>query len=249
MVGYTAMFAVSPDDGLGCIVMQNGYGSGLRNLVRAAFACVRASLAGDALPEPIVPPAATSIINAADYAGVYTGEDGRVFDVAAEGGALRLTAGSVSALLERDPLGEPSDGFLVPHDALDRYALVFGRDDAGTVVEAFHGGTWFRGERYTGPEPPELPDGWLRCTGFYRSNDPWAPTLRVVARKGALAISWPNAATDDAGDEELIPLGDGWFAAGAERDPRRIRFLGNGAGNKAVVAEFNGGSWFRSFED
>jgi len=58
-----------------------------------------------------------------------------------------------------------------------------------------------------------------------------------------------NAASDDAEDEELLPLGDGWFAAGEERDPRRIRFLGNGAGNKAIVAEFNGGSWFRSFED
>jgi len=126
---------------------------------------------------------------------------------------------------------------------------VFGRDESGAVVEAFHGGTWFRGERYAGADPKAVPEEWLRCTGFYRSNDPWAPTLRVVARKGVLAISWPNAASDDAEDEELLPLDDGWFAAGAERDPRRIRFLGNGAGNKAIVAEFNGGSWFRSFED
>jgi len=250
MVGYTAMFAVSPADGLGCVVMQNGYGLGLRQLVRAAFACVRASLAGEALPEPIVPPAATAIPKAADYAGTYRGEDGRVFEVEVEGGdGLRLTAGQVSVQLERDPWAEPGDGFLVPHEALERYALVFGRDERGAVVEAFHGGTWFRGANYTGPEPGRVPEEWLRCIGFYRSNDPWAPTLRVVARKGALAISWPNAASDDAEDEELLPLGDGWFAAGEERDPRRIRFLGNGAGNKAVVAEFNGGSWFRSFED
>jgi hypothetical protein len=217
--------------------------------VRAAFACVRASLAGQDLPEPVVPPSATSIPKAAEYVGTYTGEDGRVFEISAEGDGLRLTAGPVSAMLERDPLGEPTDGFLVPHDALDRFALVFGRDEGGAVVEAFHGGTWFRGERYAGPDPEPVPDGWLRCTGFYRSNDPWAPTLRVVARKGVLAISWPNAASDDAEDEALLPLDDGWFAAGAERDPRRIRFLGNGAGNKAIVAEFNGGSWFRSFED
>ena len=46
MVGYTALFAVSPADGLGCIVLQNGYGEGLRRLVRSAFACVRAALGG-----------------------------------------------------------------------------------------------------------------------------------------------------------------------------------------------------------
>jgi hypothetical protein len=136
----------------------------------------------------------------------------------------------------------------VPHEALERFLLVFRRDAAGSVVEAFHGSTWFRSECYTGPEPEAVPEAWGRYTGLYRNNDPWAPTLRVVARKGALAIQWPSAATDDAGDEELVPLADGWFAAGSERDPRRIRFLGDGAGGKAVVAEFNGGSWFRSFE-
>ncbi len=200
-------------------------------------------------PRRVIPPSPTTIANAADYAGTYTGEDGRVFEVEAEREGLRLDAGPVTVMLERDPLAGPGDGFLVPHEALERYALLFARDAEGTVVEAFHGGTWFRSERYAGPEPSPVPEEWLRYTGFYRSNDPWAPTLRVVARKGALAISWPNAASDDAEDEELVPLADGWFAAGAERDPRRIRFLGNGARGNAVVAEFNGGSWFRSFED
>jgi CubicO group peptidase (beta-lactamase class C family) len=248
MVGYTALFAVVPEEGLACIVMQNGYGEGLRRLAHAAFATIRASLAGEDLPPAVVPPAPTSIPRAADYVGVYTGDDGRVFEVEAERGGLRLNAGPVTVSLERDPLAEPSDAFLVPHEALERFALVFRRDDEGTVVEAFHGETWFRSERYAGPEPPEPPEAWRRCTGFYRSNDPWAPTLRVLLRKGVLAIQWPGAATDDADEEELVELADGWFAAGTERDPRRIRFVGEGAGGLAVVAEFNGGSWFRSFE-
>jgi hypothetical protein len=248
MVGYTALFAVVPEEGLACIVMQNGYGEGLRRLAHAAFATIRASLAGDDLPPAVVPSAPTSIPRAADYIGVYTGDDGRVFEVEAEREGLRLNAGPVTVSLERDPLAEPSDAFLVPHEAFERFALVFRRDDEGTVVEAFHGETWFRSERYAGPEPPEPPEAWRRCTGFYRSNDPWAPTLRVLLRKGVLAIQWPGAATDDADEEELVELADGWFAAGTERDPRRIRFLGEGAGGFAVVAEFNGGSWFRSFE-
>ena len=128
MVGYTALFAVSPADGLGCIVLQNGYGEGLRRLVRSAFACVRAALAGEELPEALIPPSPTTIANAADYAGTYTGEDGRVFEVEAEREGLRLDAGPVTVMLERDPLAGPSDGFLVPHEALERYALLFARD-------------------------------------------------------------------------------------------------------------------------
>jgi len=209
---------------------------------------VRALLAGDELPEAWVPPMSTSIPRGAEYVGVYTGEDGRVFEVETEREGLRLNAGPVTVLLERDPLAESGDAFLVPHEALERFAIVFGRDASGAVVEAFHGETWFRSARYTGREPDPAPEEWHRFTGFYRSNDPWAPTLRVVLRKGQLAIQWPSAATDDAGDEVLITLDDGWFAAGAVRDPRRVRFLGRGAGGKAVVAEFNGGSWFRSFE-
>jgi D-alanyl-D-alanine carboxypeptidase len=249
MVGYTAMFAVSPADGLGCMVMQNGYGEGLRNLVRSAFACVRASLRGEDLPRVVVPPAATAIPKAADYAGTYTGDDGRVFDVEADADGVRLTAGPVTVMLERDPLLDPTDAFVVPHDALERFPLVFRRDAQGTVVEAFHGPTWFRNDRYAGPEPSEVPEEWRRYVGFYRSNDPWAPTLRVYVRKGVLAIEWPASATDDADENELVALDGGWFATGSEREPGRIRFLGNGAGGKAVVAEYNGGNWFRSFEE
>jgi CubicO group peptidase (beta-lactamase class C family) len=247
MVGYTAFFAVSPDENLGLVILQNGGGS-KEQLSRTAFAQVRACLAGGDLPEAWVPPAPTSVPRGEEYVGVYTGEDGRVFEVETEREGLRLNAGPVTVLLERDPLAEAGDAFLVPHEALERFAIVFGRDASGAVVEAFHGETWFRSARYTGPNPEPAPEEWHRFTGFYRSNDPWAPTLRVVLRKGQLAIQWPSAATDDAGDEVLIPLEDGRFAAGAIRDPRRVRFLGRGAGGKAVVAEFNGGSWFRSFE-
>jgi CubicO group peptidase (beta-lactamase class C family) len=249
MVGYTAMFAVSPTDGLGCIVMQNGYGEGLRRLARSAFACVRASLAGEELPPAMTRPAATEIPKAADYAGTYTGDDGRVFEVEAEREGVRLNAGPVTVMLERDPLADPTDAFVVPHEALERFALVFRRDADGSVVEAFHGPTWFRNDRYAGPEPAAAPDEWRRYVGFYRNNDPWAPTLRVYIRKGGLALEWPASATDDADENELVPLDDGWFATGSEREPGRIRFLGNGAGGKAVVAEYNGGNWFRSFEE
>ena len=200
-------------------------------------------------PEVVVPPLETDVPAAAEFAGRYEGDDGRVLALEADGPSLRLSIGPVSVLLERDPLGLPGDTFLVPHEALERFPLTFGRDGAGAVVEAFHGDTWFRGERYAGSEPAGAPAQWHLLTGLYRNDDPWAQVLRIVLRKGRLELLWPVAASDEEGSGELVPLEDEWFAVGSVRDPRRIRFLGEGAGGKAVVAEFNGGSWFRSFEE
>ncbi len=247
MVGYTAMLATLPDEGIGIVALQNGDGN-KHGLVRQAVAEIRACLAGAEPPAAWMPASPTSVPAAADYAGTYIGEDGRVFELTARDGELVLGAGTIFVALERDPLSDPTDAFLVPHEALERFPLVFGRDDAGVVVEAFHGDTWFRSERYAGPGPAPVPDEWLRCVGVYRNNDPWSATLRISARKGALALQWPSAASDEEANLELVPMADGWFAVGVERDPRRIRFLGSGTGGLAVVAEFNGGSWFRSFE-
>ena len=250
MIGYTAYLVVSPDEGLACVILRNGGGGGMYQLVGSALASVRAALAGAPLPAARIPPAATEVTNAADYAGRFTGDDGRVLTLVPADGGLRLEVGPVRVLLERDPLAyDPGDTFLVPHEALERFPLMFGRDGSGRVVEAFHGDTWFRGESYEGPDPEPPPEAWRAFPGLYRNHDPWSPVLRIVARKGRLAMSWPTAASDEEPEAELIALGDGWFAAGSERDPRRIRFVGETSGGAAAVAEFNGGQWFRSPED
>jgi D-alanyl-D-alanine carboxypeptidase len=248
MVGYTAVLGIVQEHGLACVILQNG-GGGKHGLRRTAVTAVQAALSGGTLAAPWLPPDATDVPDAAAYAGTYAADDGRTFRLEPDDGGLRLSVGSVSVLLERDPLEDPTDTFLVPHESLERFPLVFGRDRDGVVVEAFHGPAWLRSERYAGPEPDPLPQEWLRATGFYRNDDPWGATLRVVARKGGLAIQWPSAASDEDAEMSLIPLEDGWFAAGSERDPRRIRFLGEGAAGKAVIAEYNGGQWFRSFEE
>jgi D-alanyl-D-alanine carboxypeptidase len=249
MVGYTGYLVTSPEEGLAAAILQNGAGS-KDGMTRNAFAQVRASLTGDPLPPVWSPPSPTDVPKAAEYAGRYQGEDGRVLEVAVDDDGLRMTVGSVSVLLERDPLeDEPSDSFLVPHEAFERYPLSFGRDEDGRVVEAFHGATWFRGERYAGPVPEAPPEEWSRFPGLYRNDNPWSPTVRIVLRKGRLAIQFPSSASDEDGDLELAPAGEGWFVAGELRDPRRVRFLGDGAGGKAVIVEFNDGRWYRSFED
>lgn len=246
MVGYTALLAVSPEDGLGVVVLQNGSGNKYE-VARYALAAVRSSLAGQEPPEPWTPPAATAIPSAVDYAGHFVGDDGRELLVTPEDDGLAVTLGPLSVRLERDPLTqEVGDVFLVAHPALDRYPLEFVRDSNGRVTEAFHGATWFRNGSASA-EPQSLPAAWHGYPGLYRNDDPWAPVLRVMARKGGLVLQWPTGPGDEQNDGSLIPIGEGSFAVGAERDPCRIRFEGDADG-AAVAAVYNGGRWYRSFE-
>jgi hypothetical protein len=246
MVGFTALLVTIPTDGLACVLLQNGDGD-RHGIVASALAAVRAALSGDPLPEPYAPPEATAIPDAQAYAGTYTGDDGRTLVVEAQDDGLSITVGPVSALLERDPLDpEPGDTFTVAHPALERFPLEFRRGDRGRVVEAFHGNTWFRGQRYEGSDPEEPPAAWRRFPGLYRNDDPWCPVLRIVLRKGRLAITWPAGAGDEEGGE-LVPLDGGTYAVGEVSSPRRVHFEGDVDGMSAVTV-FNGGRWYRSFE-
>ena len=246
MVGYTATTIVIQEEGLGCVLLQNG-GGGRQLVVAAALAAIRAGLAGEPLPAPWAPPAATAIPGANDFVGTFMGDDGRSLAVQEVEDGLGITIGSVFARLERDPLlRQPGDTFLVVHPALERFPLEFRRDAAGRVVEVFHGGTWFRHERFEGPAPDEPPEEWRRHPGLYRNDDPWSPVLRVVLRKHRLAIMWPTDADNEDGGE-LVPVGEDPFAVEDPALPRRVRFEGDVNGMSAV-AVFNGGRWYRSFE-
>jgi hypothetical protein len=248
MVGFTALLATSPEEGLACVALQNGLGSRWP-LVRHALSAVRSALAGDAPPEAWSPSPPTSIPGAEAYVGRYVDGDGRALEVATEGEGLRVVLDGIRVEAHRDPLkDEPSDAFALPHPDLERFLLRFGRDADGAVVEAFHGNSWFRGARYAGEEPEEPPSEWRGRVGLYRSNDPWSPTIRITLRKGRLVIGFPVDAGDEEGEAELIPLDDGSFAAGEPWHPRRVRFEGEIEG-RAVAVVFNGGYWYRSFEE
>jgi CubicO group peptidase (beta-lactamase class C family) len=245
MVGYTARLVTVPEEGLACVLLQNGQGD-RDPLIGAALAAVRAGLAGGTLPDPYGPPDATAIPDAERFAGTYAGDDGRTLTVREEADGLTIALGPTAARLERDASIEDPMTFVVAHPDLEAQLLEFRADEAGTIVEAFHGRTWFRGERYAGPEPDDPPAEWRRYPGVYRSDNPWSPVLRIVLRKGGLAILWPTGSSDEEGGD-LVPLDDGSFGVGDPALPRRIRFEGDFDGMAAVFV-FNGGRWFRSFE-
>lgn len=241
MVGYTALLLLEPDEGIGCVMLLNGRGDRLQT---AGFAldAVRAAIHGEELPEATLPPDPTAIADANDFEGVFR-DDQREVRVEARGRGLVVIEGHVEAPLEREPFAatEWVDRFHVVHDGLDRHPLTFGRDGDGRVVEAFHGPSWLPKEGHDAPRPGPIPDGWHRCEGLYRSNDPWSPVLRVFARRDRLYLVWPAWPEE----HELTPLDDGSFAVGDPALPRRLRFEGDAAG-RAIVAEYNGGRWYRS---
>lgn len=242
MIGYTGLLAVDPDDGLGAVLFLNGDGD-RQETVRFALDAVRSILRGDPLPEVTAPADAAIVEDADDYAGTYRG-DGREIQVVADGDRLVLREGALEAPLSR----ESHDLFLVGHPSLDRFHLRFGRNADGHVVEAFHGAAWLRGEAYEGPDPGPPPDAWRAYPGVYRSNDPWMPVLRIALRKGEL-LSLCTASWEDSAERLLVPVSDGSFRVGEEAwRPDRVRFEEIVEGQATVVV-YDGGPWYRSFEE
>lgn len=243
MVGYSALLVVDPDDGLGCVMLLNGDGD-RRATVRYALETVRAALAGAELPPVEPPPSVHRVPEAEDYTGTYRG-DGRAIEVEAAGDGLVVVEGDRRARLE--VLEGVPDSFLVDDLDLDRWPLRFGRAPDGAVVEAFWGGDWMVNDRWEGPAPDPHPHGWEAFPGLYRRANGWSPTLRVALRKGRLVLKWNDDATEAV--EELVPLEDGAFHVGTEPwTPRWLRF-DHVVDGRSTRCDYNGGTWYRSFED
>jgi CubicO group peptidase (beta-lactamase class C family) len=238
MVGYTAHLVVDRDSGLACIALQNG-GGDKDALVRYAIEAVRASVNGMPVAPAAHPPAPTELPKADELAGIYVGEPTIELQRTSDG--LRLVDGALGVLLERWP--DTEDAFSVPHPSWDRFLLRVVRDDDGAVTELTHGPARFA------PEGRELVPGddpdptWEGFTGFYRSNDPWSPTLRVFLRGGRLWSQQPAYGAE----EPLTPLDDGSFAGKDPMVPNRWRFE-HVIDGRAMSVWMDGGRLYRSFE-
>jgi D-alanyl-D-alanine carboxypeptidase len=226
MPGFRAWIVGDPDAGLGVAVATNTAEPtmALDQLAAVALELFRDGAAPPAVPHPL------AVENAADYAGTYEGQAGRL-ELVAEGDRL---------LLDRAPL-EPrrADGFLADRADLGLFLLGFHRED-DRVVEAVHGGDVYRREGSAGPPAEASPPEWSAYPGHYRAYNPWYPTFRVVLRAGRLVIVFPSGY-----EEPLVPLSDGSFRI-AEEDwsPERIRFDAVADGS-ALRADLSGEQYFR----
>ena len=225
MPGYQAMMAADPEAGLGVAVAVN---TGESTPVPESVAAVALDLFREGKEPPAVPDP-LAVENAADFAGVYEGDAGR----------LELTAAGNRLLLAGEPL-EPrgDDRFLAPDARQALFLLELARE-GDRIAEIYHGGDVYRREGADGSDPPASPAEWSAYPGHYRAYNPWYSNFRVVLRKGVLTVVFPWGAA-----WPLHPQDDGSFRVADDWSPERLRFdaVVDGA---ALRADYAGESYYR----
>lgn len=233
MIGYHAMMLGDSEAGLGVVLFTNGPLDGMAE-TEWALGLLRAAYTGEPLPE--LPPAratARTVEGAAEYAGVYHGHGKTLHLVAEDDQLILLYDGARVTLEQRAP-----NVFLADHPAFRHFYLSFGRED-GVVVEAFYGGEWYPGERYSGPRSFPYPPEWDAYVGHYRAHNPWWTNFRIIIRKDSLALVWWGAWR-----QALTPLPDGSFRVGEAHAPERLRFDAIVEG-QALRAHYSGCDFYR----
>lgn len=208
------------------------------DVVSYALELLRARAAGKELPPIPASDDPKVVNNAADYAGTYSGANGALFTVKADGDRLVILRsvgpprgsgggfrGSESVGLLR--LG--GDRFATDEPG-PRDAIQFRRDQA-QVVEAFVGTEWFTNERYHGPRTFNYPREWDSYAGHYHNDDPWWGHIRVYLHKGQLWLENADPLTPAAGSLFRVGIEE-WsaervaFDSFANGKPQRMSFSG-----------------------
>jgi CubicO group peptidase (beta-lactamase class C family) len=213
MVSFMSSIMVDVEAGIGAFASINAQQGYRPNAVaQYAIQLMRAQSEGRALPASPAPNDASVVENAADYAGTYRGERGTLGFVV-EGKRLVMLRDGQRIVLEK--LSE-ADQFQVPAKAMDRFALIFGRQAAGPesakpgapkppVLDVGLGEQWYAKVPYDGPRQFDVPASWHSYVGHYRNDSPWLGSMRIVLRKGRLMM---DGTTPLRPDGELFRLGD-----------------------------------------
>ena len=236
--GFVAAVVADMDDGIGVVVLINGYveSYGSIGMAMHLLSILRAGLRQQEmpLPPPVSDPA--SVVNEADYAGTYSA-GGETLSLTAGQGRLVLHYHGDDVTLQQ----RGGDSFYVPHPNLEHFLLEFGRD-GDRVVEVFHGPTWYSGEGYSGLVSFDYPSEWDSLLGHYRTYNFGLTNFRIVVRKGELLLVYPTG-----GHDPLVPLGDGLFRIGADpRSPETLSFDSVASG-LSLRAVYSGCPYYRTY--
>lgn len=213
MVAFSSSLDVDLTGNIGAFASVNANLRGYRPVAVTKYAVelFNASLEAKPLPEAPQPPRpAQEVENAGDYAGVFTSLDGRKLEFLAQGNTLMLLHGGRKIIVER----AGRDRFIINHPDFDTYLFGFGRENQ-QVTQAYHGPTWYLGERYNGPKTFTTKKEWNGYEGHYSNDSPWYGDTRVVLRKGELFLD---------GVQPLMERPDGKFSIGDPQGPDWISF-------------------------
>ncbi len=247
-VGFRAIMITDQTDGLGVVIMCNGFDVDTYEPARYALKVAAAARNDQPPPDPPSTPDSSRVPDASRYAGEYVHEvSGTICAVHADGDRLRLTLnGSGPIVLENISGGV----FCVPDDRFDPFPVRFraaDRDDSSAqMLEMRHGPDVYV-RRGSAPleVAAEHPPGWAAFQGHYRSHAPYVSNFRVILRRGRLWLAWPNG-----GEEPLTrsPTDSGpspRFYVGRPGEPTAewVRF-DPVVGDRALRAQWAGGGAF-----
>jgi CubicO group peptidase (beta-lactamase class C family) len=237
MVAFSSAMFADTTEGFAAFASVNARLSGYRPIpvIRYALELLSAAAQGRELPTAPPPlPAPQLVKNSADYAGTFT---------PTASGQKKLTLISQGEQLILDHAGQripleqvAPDRFIVKHPDFELFVLSFGREK-GAVVEAFHGGSWWTNEHYSGARAFPYPSSWDMYTGHFRSDNAWYGSTRMVIRKGRLLIG---------GDDAIVEVAPGIFRPEEDTGADRITF-DTVIDGRAIHANFSGIDFYRTF--
>ena len=178
MVSFMSAAHIDLDDGIGAYASINAQlGYRPNPVTMFAVRAVRAAKAGKPVPPAPAIPNPAVVPDATNLAGVYTSSDGDRLEFIVDGEGLVLLRNG-----KHHPVEYPRDQPIVRTPEFELFPFVFD-SKAKTVA---HGGRFWMGEQYSGPREFRLPPSWNAFVGHYKSDSPWAGSIRVVARQGQL---------------------------------------------------------------
>jgi hypothetical protein len=233
LAGYRSMIVFDRERGLGAVVLTNGEAEWRSRVDLLAFALDVASGQEPSLPDVET---RTTIADAGRYVGRYVGGDGEALEVRRDGDGLAATVDGATAPLER-ALG---DGFVLPLDGWDRHVASF-EPAHGGAERVVAGSRLLHREGTFALPPPPADRGWEALVGRYRCYGIEPMNVEVLVRAGTLRLVTPTFGEDD----ELVPLGEGWFRVGRDAWlPGRARFE-TAVGERATRVILDGASFAR----
>ena len=201
--GFMSGMVADMDDGIGVVVLVNGYSQFYNAVGMAmdALTVLRAGMQGQDIPPAPPVPNPESVSNAADYAGSYGAGQERL-NLVARDGRLTLRWGDREVALQQ----RGHDSFYVPHPDWERFLLEFGRE-GGRVVEAFHGPRWYPGDGYSGPTTFRVSRGVGRVHRPlpHLQFRPDKLSHRAAKRRSAAALPVGRPRRPDSAGRRLVP--------------------------------------------
>ena len=233
MVSFMSSMMVDIDDGVGgfaSVNAQQGYRP--NPVVRYAIELMRARRKGAALPEMPEPDVATTVKNAAEFAGKYRGDKGSLEVRRRRRAALRREgrrARSARAARRSQPVrGAPPE--VRPLRVRIRAQGSAGRRRARSSRSA-GAGTGTATTVTTGRIKFDYPKAWDGYAGHYRNESPWIGSLRIFVLKGRLTLDGvaPLEADGDLFRLRDNPYNTEWIRFGELVNGRcmRIRLSGS----------------------